>query len=77
MSAVARKQLRFRMPGPESVAAVLDWYDGQRRDLPWRVSPGARADPYRVWLSEIMLQQTTVSEVIPFYAWFLARWPTV
>ncbi len=77
MSAVARKQLRFRMPGPESVAAVLDWYDGQRRDLPWRVSPGARADPYRVWLSEIMLQQTTVKAVIPFYARFLARWPTV
>ncbi|HWB46411.1 MAG TPA: A/G-specific adenine glycosylase, partial [Hyphomicrobiaceae bacterium] len=65
------------MPGPESVAAVLDWYDHERRELPWRVPPGTAADPYRVWLSEIMLQQTTVKAVIPYYAKFLARWPTV
>jgi len=42
---------------------LLDWYDGHRRSLPWRAPPGTRADPYRVWLSEVMLQQTTVSVV--------------
>src|SRR5262249_17307566 len=57
--------------------ALLDWYDSARRDLPWRAAPGRAADPYRVWLSEIMLQQTTVKAVIPYYAAFLRRWPTV
>lgn len=57
--------------------AVLDWYDRQRRDLPWRAAPGARPDPYRVWLSEIMLQQTTVAAVKPYFAAFLDRWPGV
>jgi A/G-specific adenine glycosylase len=57
--------------------ALLDWYDLERRDLPWRAKPGHRADPYRVWLSEIMLQQTTVKAVIPYYAAFERRWPTV
>ncbi len=59
------------------MASLLDWYDRERRDLPWRTRRGRRADPYRVWLSEIMLQQTTVKAVIPFYERFLARWPTV
>ena len=45
--------------------------------LPWRARKGERPDPYRVWLSEIMLQQTTVKAVAPYYARFLARWPTV
>ena len=58
-------------------AALLAWYDSGRRDLPWRAPPGERADPYRVWLSEVMLQQTTVAAVAPYYARFLARWPTV
>ncbi len=58
--------------------ALLDWYDGNARDLPWRSRPGAGSpDPYRVWLSEIMLQQTTVATVRPRFAEFLARWPTV
>jgi A/G-specific adenine glycosylase len=57
--------------------ALLRWYDRERRDLPWRAPPGARADPYRVWLSEIMLQQTTVKAVKPRYADFLRRWPDV
>ena len=62
--------------------ALLGWYDRNARDLPWRVGPkarkaGERPDPYRVWLSEIMLQQTTVATVAPRYAAFLARWPTV
>ena len=77
MTAVARKQLPLRPAGPDTVDALLAWYDEERRDLPWRVAPGKRADPYRVWLSEIMLQQTTVKAVIPYYLRFLARWPTV
>lgn len=61
-----------------SVAShLLQWYDRHRRDLPWRAAPGAVADPYRVWLSEIMLQQTTVATVGPYFHAFLARWPTV
>ena len=57
--------------------ALLAWYDRHRRTLPWRAHKGERADPYRVWLSEIMLQQTTVRAVAPYYARFLARWPDV
>jgi A/G-specific adenine glycosylase len=56
---------------------LLAWYDGHRRALPWRALPGRRADPYRVWLSEIMLQQTTVKAVAPYYARFLSRWPDI
>ncbi|WP_431322762.1 A/G-specific adenine glycosylase [Rhizobium sp. YTU87027] len=61
---------------------LLSWYDRHHRDLPWRVSPpmaarGIKADPYHVWLSEVMLQQTTVLAVKPYFANFLARWPTV
>ena len=57
-----------------AAAALLDHYDATRRDLPWRKADG---DPYRVWLSEVMLQQTTVATVIPRYRRFLERWPTV
>ena len=56
---------------------MLAWYDRHRRRLPWRAEPGHTADPYRVWLSEIMLQQTTVSAVIPYYLAFVSRFPTV
>jgi A/G-specific adenine glycosylase len=58
---------------------LLDWYDDHARALPWRVPPGSRQlpDPYRVWLAEIMLQQTTVVTVAPYFERFLARWPTV
>jgi A/G-specific adenine glycosylase len=56
-------------------ADLLAWYDRYRRALPWRARPGERSDPYRVWLSETMLQQTTVKTVAPYYARFLARWP--
>jgi A/G-specific adenine glycosylase len=67
---------------PIDALAVLDWYDAHARTLPWRTDPaarrrGVRPDPYRVWLSEIMLQQTTVATVGPYFAKFLARWPTV
>ena len=57
---------------------LLAWYDANARSLPWRSPPGANtADPYRVWLSEIMLQQTTVATVRPRFEMFVARWPTV
>jgi A/G-specific adenine glycosylase len=58
-------------------ALLLDWYDRHRRRLPWRPTAGERADPYRVWLSEIMLQQTGVKTVGPYFEKFLARWPDV
>jgi len=58
-------------------ALLLAWYDRHRRKLPWRAPAGERADPYRVWLSEIMLQQTTVKAVGPYFEKFLARWPDV
>jgi A/G-specific adenine glycosylase len=63
--------------GAIDAAPLLAWYDRHRRVLPWRAPAGARADPYHVWLSEIMLQQTTVKAVAPYYARFLARWPTM
>ena len=56
---------------------MLAWYDQHRRRLPWRALPGEAADPYRVWLSEIMLQQTTVAAVIPYYERFVTRFPSV
>ncbi len=58
-------------------ASLLAWYDRERRDLPWRAAPGETPDPYRVWLSEIMLQQTTVKAVLPRYVAFLRQWPDV
>ena len=57
--------------------ALLCWYAVHKRDLPWRAKAGETPDPYRVWLSEIMLQQTTVAAVKPYFAAFTARWPTV
>ena len=62
--------------------ALLDWYDANARVLPWRIPPsesmtGQRPDPYKVWLSEVMLQQTTVAAVIKYFHAFTKRWPTV
>ena len=56
---------------------MLAWFDRHRRVLPWRAQPGETADAYRVWLSEIMLQQTTVKTVAPYFARFLERFPSV
>ena len=69
------------MSGPVA-SAMLDWYDVHARELPWRVGPMTRAqgvlpDPYRVWLSEIMLQQTTVAAVKSYFERFTEIWPTV
>jgi A/G-specific adenine glycosylase len=59
-------------------AALLEWYDRQARVLPWRVPPGGELpDPYRVWLSEVMLQQTTTAHAAPYFARFTERWPSV
>ena len=73
----SQAQLPLRPAGPETVRALLQWYAAERRDLPWRYGPRKKADPYRVWLSEIMLQQTTVKAVVPYFERFVARWPTV
>ncbi len=56
---------------------LLAWYDRNRRHLPWRALPGETPDPYRVWVSEIMLQQTTVAAVIPYFTRFMARFPSL
>ena len=77
MLTVARKQLPLRPAGPDTVAALLDWYDREGRVLPWRYKGKRRPDAYKVWLSEIMLQQTTVKAVIPYFDKFVQRWPTV
>ncbi len=80
---VAAKRARQKPPAREAAlprpqaAALLAWYDRHRRRLPWRAVAPERPDPYCVWLSEIMLQQTTVKTVAPYYARFLARWPDV
>ena len=58
-------------------AELLGWYDTHGRDLPWRIKGGAQADPYRIWLSEVMLQQTTVVVVKGYFDRFTRRWPTV
>jgi A/G-specific adenine glycosylase len=72
MTAVASHTAELR-------TALLDWYDSHARNLPWRAPPGSagRSDPYRVWLSEVMLQQTTVPHATPYFERFTARWPTV
>lgn len=65
---------------PETLRArLLAWYDENARSLPWRAPPGTerRSDPYRVWLSEVMLQQTTVPHATPYFLKFVKRWPTV
>jgi A/G-specific adenine glycosylase len=87
---MTRRRLRLGRAAPGAAAdapaaaaaagasrALLDWYGRERRTLPWRAAPGHLQDPYRVWLSEIMLQQTTVKAVIPYYQEFLRRWPSV
>jgi A/G-specific adenine glycosylase len=76
--AVAKKPARpVASNGAVRAALLLAWYDRHRRVLPWRPPAGERADPYAVWLSEIMLQQTGVKTVGPYFLKFLARWPDV
>jgi A/G-specific adenine glycosylase len=80
MNSRAIAKAKRREVGSEEAARpalLLAWYDRHRRRLPWRPLPGERADPYSVWLSEIMLQQTGVKTVGPYFLKFLARWPDV
>jgi A/G-specific adenine glycosylase len=79
MSVAADSTTRKRRGRPSSPrsADLIAWYDRHRRRLPWRAPPGEAPDPYRVWLSEIMLQQTTVKAVAPYFMRFIARWPDV
>ncbi|MEQ8654921.1 MAG: A/G-specific adenine glycosylase [Kiloniellales bacterium] len=65
------------MDSPSLRVQLLAWYDQNRRELPWRSPPGKPADPYRVWLSEIMLQQTTTAAAGPYFDRFLQRFPDV
>ncbi len=78
-AAMTRRHPRQRSAPAEADLAgrLLAWYDRHARRLPWRAPRGVRPDPYRVWLSEVMLQQTTVATVGPYFAEFLRRWPTV
>ncbi|NGX94030.1 MAG: A/G-specific adenine glycosylase [Candidatus Afipia apatlaquensis] len=75
--AAARRKKSQDSAEADRPALLLAWYDRHRRQLPWRALPGRASDPYRVWLSEIMLQQTTVKAVGPYFEKFTARWPTV
>lgn len=78
MPRLASPRRKPAAPDPALLAdRLLAWYDRHARILPWRARPGEAADPYRVWLSEIMLQQTTVAAVGPYFHRFLVRWPTV
>ena len=70
-------RLPWRKKAAPDPADLLSWYDRHARLLPWRARGGVRPDPYKVWLSEIMLQQTTVKTVAPYYARFVTRWLTV
>jgi len=77
MHSIVATQKPAAADGASRPALLLDWYDRHRRRLPWRPPAGVRPDPYRVWLSEIMLQQTGVKTVGPYFLKFLARWPDV
>ena len=75
-----KKRAISRAARPQALvqaSTLLVWYDRNKRKLPWRAESGVNPDPYRVWLSEIMLQQTNVKTVAPYYAKFLLRWPNV
>ena len=70
------------MRDPSLSQTLLEWYDKHAREMPWRIAPsdrigGTLPDPYRVWLSEVMLQQTTVAAVRTYFERFTHLWPTV
>ena len=72
VSALGRRQSETR-----SSHGRLSWWDRRRRSLAWRAAPGESPDPYRVWLSEVLLQQTTAQAATPYYQAFIAKWPRV
>ncbi|MEM9717175.1 MAG: A/G-specific adenine glycosylase [Pseudomonadota bacterium] len=74
--------MKIRVGDAEFAQTLLEWYDAHAREMPWRVGPAAKAggvrpDPYHVWMSEIMLQQTTVAAVKDYFIKFVSRWPTI
>ena len=75
-SNLAGARARAKPRAPDALT-LLAWYDLNQRTLPWRAAPGVQPDPFRVWLSEIMLQQTRVETVAPYFLKFMARWPDV
>lgn len=77
MTVSAPQNNRPNVPVSAFRAALLRWYERHHRPMPWRAPPGMRPDPYHEWLSEIMLQQTTVITVAPYFARFIKKWPTV
>ena len=82
MDDLAPSAAKAALPCGDPTAALVGWYQRHARVLPWRIGPkarsqGVRPDPYRVWLSEVMLQQTTVKAVIPYFENFTAQWPTI
>ncbi len=78
MPPVALDSIPIRPLGAAAIRArLLAWYDSHRRTLAWRAPPGERSEPYRVWLSEVMLQQTTAPHATRYFLAFTARWPTV
>src|SRR5262249_35102556 len=77
VAASTRTRKRAELRSSPQASDLLTWYDRHRRVLPWRAKAGEAIDPYRVWLSEIMLKQTTVKAVGPYFARFMARWPDV
>ena len=73
---------RSRLREPSNSETLLSWYDRHAREMPWRVGPaqrrdGQQPDPYKIWLSEVMLQQTTVAAVKAYFLRFISLWPTV
>ena len=77
MNSFSTKKMQSTDDVPVFRKKILDWYDEHRRVLPWRALAGDIANPYYVWLSEIMLQQTTVQAVIPYFLKFVQKWPDV
>ena len=74
---VSLGQAKVKADKPVTARSLLAWYDKHRRILPWRALPHETPDPYKVWVSEVMLQQTTVATVGPYFQKFMKRWPTV
>ena len=72
-----KKGIMVQHHSPPLCDSLLDWYDQHQRIFPWRAMQGETPDPYRVWLSEIMLQQTGTATVISYFNKFTTRWPTV
>lgn len=74
---MTRSKTAIKIQSEDFQKRILDWYDNHRRTFPWKALPGEAPNPYYVWLSEIMLQQTTTAAVIPYFLKFIKKWPSV